>query len=105
MFSSVSEEPTRTFVSHLLLSLFKEKFKTFKCDEEIPPDQPASSQMLEAIKEFRIAILFISKNYTATVSFLDELAMVIECKEKQSLIRCWCYQSYTKWILRIYVIR
>lgn len=76
----------RTFVSHLLLSLFKRQFKTFRCEEEIPRDQPASSQVLEAIKESRIAIVVISKNYTASVSCLDELAMVIECKEKQSLL-------------------
>lgn len=76
----------RTFVSHLLLSLFKDDFTTFKQEEEIPWNQPASSQALEAIENSEIAIVVISKNYAASTSCLDELAMIIECKDKQSLV-------------------
>ncbi|KAJ0237352.1 Toll/interleukin-1 receptor homology (TIR) domain-containing protein [Hirschfeldia incana] len=79
----------RTFVSHLLLALFKQQFKTFRQEEEeeeIPWNQPASSQVLEAIENSKIAILVISRNYTASVSCLDELTKIIECKEKQSLV-------------------
>ncbi|CAA7018247.1 unnamed protein product [Microthlaspi erraticum] len=70
----------RTFVSHLLLSLFKGQFTSFKQEEEIPWNQPASSQALEAIQSSKIAIVVISKNYAASISCLDELAMIIECK-------------------------
>ncbi|XP_018465026.2 probable disease resistance protein RPP1 [Raphanus sativus] len=76
----------RTFVSHLFLALFKEQFKTFKQEEEIPLNQPASSQVIEAIENSEIAIVVISKNYTASVSCLDELAKITECWKKQSLV-------------------
>uniref|UniRef100_A0A1J3JXM6 Putative disease resistance protein n=1 Tax=Noccaea caerulescens TaxID=107243 RepID=A0A1J3JXM6_NOCCA len=76
----------RTFVSHLLLSLFKKQFTTFKQEEEIPWNQPATSQALEAIENSEIAIVVISKNYAASISCLDELAMIMDCKDKQSLV-------------------
>ncbi|XP_013664589.2 uncharacterized protein LOC106369034 [Brassica napus] len=76
----------RTFVSHLLLALFKKQFKTFRQEEEMPWNQPASTQVLEAIENSKIAIVVISKNYTASVSCLDELAKIVECEEKQSLV-------------------
>ncbi|KAL0699622.1 hypothetical protein Bca4012_055744 [Brassica carinata] len=79
----------RTFVSHLLLALFKKQFKTFRQEEEeeeIPWNQPASSQVLEAIENSKIAIVVMSKNYTASVSCLDELAKIVECREKRSLV-------------------
>ncbi|CAH8315169.1 unnamed protein product [Eruca vesicaria subsp. sativa] len=87
VFVSFREIDTRrTFVSHLLLSLFKNQIRTFKQEEEIPWNQPASSQVLEAIQDCKMAIVVISKNYTASVSCLDQLAKIVECKEKQTLV-------------------
>lgn len=76
----------RTFVSHLLLSLFRKRISTFKHEKEIPGNQPPSSQVLQAIEESKIAIAVISKNYAASTWCLDELAEIIDCKEKGSLV-------------------
>lgn len=42
--------------------------------------------MLQAVEESKVAVVVISVNYTSSVSCLDELVNIIECKEKQSLV-------------------
>lgn len=76
----------KNFVSHLYHSLFKERVRTFKDDEDLLGHQPASPQALQAIEESRVAVVVISVKYTCSNSCLDELMKILECKETQSLV-------------------
>ncbi|XP_010451552.1 PREDICTED: toll/interleukin-1 receptor-like protein [Camelina sativa] len=74
----------RTFVSHLCHSLYKRGITVFKNDEERPENELASSQVLQSIEESRAAIVIISKIFASSVSCLDELVKIMECREKRS---------------------
>lgn len=76
----------RSFVSHLCHSLLKKRFRTFKHEADLLGNQPAFPHVLQAIEESKVAVVVISVNYTSSVSCLDELVKIIDCKEKQSLL-------------------
>ncbi|CAA7013289.1 unnamed protein product [Microthlaspi erraticum] len=75
----------RTFVSHLCHILDRRRLITFKHEEVTPGNQPASSEVLQAIEESTIAVAIISETYASSVWCLDELEKIIECKVKGSL--------------------
>lgn len=76
----------RTFVSHLWRSFDQKRFRTFKHEETILENQPASSEVLQTIEECSVAVAIISENYASSIWCLDELQKMIECKEKGSLL-------------------
>lgn len=71
-------------MSHLCHSLFKRRIRIFKNEEERSENEPASSQVLHSIEESKAAIVVISKNFASSVSCLDELVKIMECREKLS---------------------
>lgn len=70
----------KTFLSHLRKQFNYNGIKVFD-DEGIERSQTIASELKRAIKESRIAIVVLTKNYASSSWCLDELVKILECKE------------------------
>ncbi|MED6188945.1 hypothetical protein PIB30_090840 [Stylosanthes scabra] len=68
-----------TFVDHLYNHLIRKGIFTFKDDNTLEQGQPISSQLLDAIRESRISIVF-SREYPTSTWCLDEMAAILDCQ-------------------------
>ncbi|XP_042511310.1 disease resistance protein RPV1-like isoform X1 [Macadamia integrifolia] len=76
------EETEKIFASNLYAFLERAEIKTFKDDEHMNRrGEHLSETVKKGIKESRIAIVIFSRNYASKISCLEELELIMECKE------------------------
>ncbi|KAF7851306.1 hypothetical protein BT93_L4134 [Corymbia citriodora subsp. variegata] len=76
----------KNFLSHLYAALDQKGLNTFMDDEELRKGEEISPALMRAIEDSRIAIIIFSKNYASSRWCLEELAKIMECKERDGLI-------------------
>ncbi|XP_042518552.1 toll/interleukin-1 receptor-like protein [Macadamia integrifolia] len=77
------EETGNNFASNLYALLERANIKVFKNDAEISKrgDQ-ISPVLMKGINESRCAIILFSRNYASSTQCLEELSLIMECREK-----------------------
>ncbi|XP_010496017.1 PREDICTED: protein VARIATION IN COMPOUND TRIGGERED ROOT growth response-like isoform X2 [Camelina sativa] len=82
VFLSFRGEDVRvTFRSHFLKELDRKLITAFR-DNEIERGHSLWPDLLQAIKNSRIAVVFFSKNYASSRWCLNELLEIVNCKDK-----------------------
>ncbi|KAF7851311.1 hypothetical protein BT93_L4139 [Corymbia citriodora subsp. variegata] len=76
----------KNFLSHLYAALDQKGLNTFMDDEELRKGEEISLALMTAIEESRVAIIIFSENYASSQWCLEELAKIMECKERDGLI-------------------
>jgi len=76
----------RNFISFLYKELVRRKIRTFKDDVELQSGRRIASDLLAAIENSKIAVVIISKNYSASPWCLQELVMIMDVEKKGSII-------------------
>ncbi|KAB2634966.1 TMV resistance protein N-like [Pyrus ussuriensis x Pyrus communis] len=83
VFVSFRGEDTRNgFTSHLHAALQDWGFHAFVDEDKLKRGEEVQPELLRAIEESRISIIVFSKNYADSRWLLDELVMIMECREK-----------------------
>ncbi|XP_027350290.1 TMV resistance protein N-like [Abrus precatorius] len=86
VFLSFRGEDTRKgFADHLRVSLQRKGITFFRDDKDLERGEVISQELLKAIEESMFAIIILSPNYASSTWCLDELQMIVECKNKQGL--------------------
>ncbi|XP_059453461.1 disease resistance protein RUN1-like [Corylus avellana] len=86
VFLSFRGEDTRnSFTDHLYYALVDKGIETFRDDEELEMGRPIKPELLDAIETSRMAVIILSRNYASSTWCLEELAKILECKEKQGM--------------------
>ncbi|XP_010456570.1 PREDICTED: disease resistance protein RML1A-like [Camelina sativa] len=75
-----SQDVRRTFLSHFLEGLKSKGIKTFT-ENGIMRGDCINSELEKAIKESRIAVVILSKNYVSSSKCLNELQLIMECRD------------------------
>ncbi|XP_010492787.1 PREDICTED: probable disease resistance protein RPP1 [Camelina sativa] len=75
-----SQDVWRTFLSHFLEGLKSKGIKTFT-ENRIMRGDSINSELEKAIKESRIAVVILSKNYVSSSKCLNELKLIMECRD------------------------
>ena len=70
------------FTDHLYHALVGKEIITFRDDKELKRGEPISQELLDAIEKSRIAVIIFSKNYASSTWCLEELAKIVECKDR-----------------------
>nr|AHN95339.1 DM2B [Arabidopsis thaliana] len=70
----------KTILSHILESFRRKGIDTF-IDNNIERSKSIGSELKEAIRGSKIAIVLLSKNYASSSWCLDELAEIMKCRE------------------------
>ncbi|MED6124985.1 hypothetical protein PIB30_064065, partial [Stylosanthes scabra] len=73
----------RTFTSHLYHALFQKGVNSFIDYKELEKGEQISPSILRAIEGSRISVIIFSENYASSVSCLDELVKILECKDSK----------------------
>ncbi|XP_056162182.1 disease resistance protein L6-like [Syzygium oleosum] len=71
----------RGFANFLYTSLINARIIVFRDDNELDPGENIPDALVQSIKQSRISIPIISKDYASSKSCLMELAQMVECKE------------------------
>ncbi|XP_018441634.1 disease resistance protein RPS6 [Raphanus sativus] len=71
----------KTFLSHFLKELDLRLIIAFK-DSKIERSQAIEPELLQAIRNSRIAVVLFSKNYASSKWCLDELLEIVKCKQE-----------------------
>jgi len=84
VFLSFRGEDTRdNFMSHLYAELDRKKIETF-IDYKLGRGDGISPALYKAIEESMIYVVILSENYASSTWCLDELAHILQCKQKYS---------------------
>ena len=73
------------FIDHLYAALKQKGIFTFRDDEKLEREKSISPEHLKAIKESKLAIVILSKNYASSTWCLDELTKVTGCMEETGM--------------------
>ncbi|WZZ68887.1 TMV resistance protein N-like [Brassica napus] len=76
----------KNFVSFLYKELVAIEIRTFKDDKELERGRPFPQELLQAIKGSEIAVVVVSKTYSASYWCLEELVKILK-REKKGLIK------------------
>ena len=83
VFLSFRGEDTREgFTSFLYKALCNKGINTFIDDIDLPRGEEISEKLIQAIKNSSILVIVFSENYAESKWCLDELAEIVECREK-----------------------
>ncbi|KDO40203.1 hypothetical protein CISIN_1g047667mg [Citrus sinensis] len=80
------EDTRKSFTGHLYAALKNKGIYVFRDDKELEKGGSISPELLKAIEESRISIIVLSKNYASSTWCLDELAKIVECKNRKDQI-------------------
>ncbi|KAI3750752.1 hypothetical protein L2E82_21546 [Cichorium intybus] len=80
------EDTRKNFVDHLYSALVQQGVDTYKDDETLRQGESIRPSLMNAIQESQIAVIIFSKNYADSSWCLDELAHIMECKDKRGQI-------------------
>jgi len=87
VFLSFRGEDTRHgFTGNLYKALCVRGIYTFIDDEELQSGEEITPSLRKAIEESRIAIVVLSHNYASSSFCLDELVVILDCKNKGLLV-------------------
>ena len=87
VFLSFRGEDTRYgFTGNLYKALCDRGIHTFIDDEDLQSGEEITPALVKAIEESRIAIVVLSHNYASSSFCLDELATILDCKNKGLLV-------------------
>ncbi|KAK2992960.1 hypothetical protein RJ640_007342 [Escallonia rubra] len=76
-------ETRKTFTDHLYTDLEQAGFRKFRDDDSIETGKYLDLELSKAIKESRISIVVLSKNYASSTWCLNELVTILECNESR----------------------
>ena len=83
VFVSFRGEDTRnTITSHLYQAMSDNGIKAFKDDAELERGEEISPGLHQAIESARSSVVVFSENYATSTWCLDEVAKIVECREK-----------------------
>ncbi|XP_048429867.1 disease resistance protein Roq1-like [Pyrus x bretschneideri] len=74
-----------TFTSHLYSALVRKKIVTY-IDYKLERGDKIAPNLLEAIEKSKLPVVIFSKNYASSTWCLEELAHVLECKDRYGQI-------------------
>ncbi|XP_058217974.1 disease resistance protein RPV1-like [Rhododendron vialii] len=74
------EDTRKSFTDHLYTALDHAGFRTFRDDDGIERGEKIKSELQKAIRESRMSIVVLSKNYASSSWCLDELVMILKCR-------------------------
>ncbi|XP_058216254.1 disease resistance protein RPV1-like [Rhododendron vialii] len=74
------EDTRKTFTDHLYTALDQAGFRYFRDDDGIERGEDIKSELEKAIRESRISIIVLSKNYASSTWCLEELVMILKCR-------------------------
>ncbi|KAK3416318.1 hypothetical protein EUGRSUZ_H01785 [Eucalyptus grandis] len=74
------------FLGHLYTALVQNGINTYMDNEDLKKGEQISLALMEAIKESQMAIVVFSKDYASSTWCLEEVAKIMECKEKRGLM-------------------
>ncbi|KAL4598715.1 hypothetical protein ACB092_11G077700 [Castanea dentata] len=87
VFLSFRGEDTREgFTNHLYKALCDKGFNTF-IDDKLQRGEEISEELIQAIKKSSILVIVFSKNYAESKWCLDELAEIVDCREKDQEVQ------------------
>ncbi|KAK2970777.1 hypothetical protein RJ640_026431 [Escallonia rubra] len=81
VFLSFRGETRKTFADHLYTALVQAGFQTFRDNDSIERGKYLDLELSKAIKESRISIVVLSKNYASSTWCLNELVTILECNK------------------------
>ncbi|XAR56240.1 hypothetical protein NMG60_11036638 [Bertholletia excelsa] len=76
VFLSFGEDTAKKFSDHLYMALDRAGFRTFREEE----DEHIKLQVEKAIRDWRISIVVLSKDYESPDKCLDQLVMILQQK-------------------------
>ena len=74
------------FTGNLYKALCNRGIHTFIDDEELQSGEEITPALQKSIEESRIAIVVLSQNYASSSFCLDELVVILDCKNKGLLV-------------------
>ncbi|XP_031119655.1 TMV resistance protein N-like isoform X2 [Ipomoea triloba] len=80
------EDVRKSFLDHLNNQLKQKGIDTFKDDDQLKIGDSIAPSLLKGIHESRVAIVIFSKDYASSSWCLDEVATIMECRDKLGLI-------------------
>ena len=80
------EDTREGFTSHLYKALCDKGINTF-IDDKLPRGEEISEELIQAIKNSSILVIVFSENYAESKWCLDEVAEIVECREKDQEVQ------------------
>ncbi|XP_058726458.1 TMV resistance protein N-like [Vicia villosa] len=80
------EDTRKSFTGNLFHALHNKRIKTFMYNDNLKTGNQILASIFKVLKQSRISIVVLSKNYPSYALCLDELVKIIECRERNNLL-------------------